>query len=95
MNADTTLDQPYEPLLEWLADQDIEYEVHRDDPAFTARATAAAEGVHPRTFAKVVAVASPAGRNAIIVLTPRTTSTCARLDTSSATATFDCLPSPN
>jgi Ala-tRNA(Pro) deacylase len=68
MNADTTLDQPYEPLLDWLTDQDIEYEVHRHDPAFTARATAAAEGVDPRTFAKVVAVASPAGRNAIIVL---------------------------
>lgn len=68
MNADTTLDQPYKPLLDWLAGQDIEYEVHPHDPAFTARATAAAEGVDPRTFAKVVVLASSDGRQALVVL---------------------------
>ena len=68
MNAATTLDRPYQPLLDWLADHDIEYELHQHDPAFTARATAAAEGVDPRTFAKVVAVASPDGRGALVVL---------------------------
>lgn len=68
MNADTTLDRPYEPLLNWLAGQNIEYEIHQHDPAFTARATAAAEGVDPRTFAKVVAVTSPDGRKALVVL---------------------------
>jgi Ala-tRNA(Pro) deacylase len=68
MNADTMLDQPYKPLLDWLAGNDIEYEVHQHDPAFTARATAPAEVVDPRTNAKVVAVASSDGRNAIIVL---------------------------
>jgi Ala-tRNA(Pro) deacylase len=68
MNAGTTLDQPYKPLVDWLAEFDIEYEVHQHDPAFTARAAAAAEGVDPRTFAKVVAVASPDGRKALVVL---------------------------
>ena len=64
----TMLDRPYQPLVEWLAAQGIEYEIHEHDRAFTARATATAEGVDPRTFAKVVAVASHDGRNAIIVL---------------------------
>ena len=68
MNAATTLDRPFKPLLDWLASHDIEYEIHQHDPAFTARATAAAEGVDPRTFAKVVAVASLDGRGALVVL---------------------------
>ena len=69
MNAETTLDRPYQPLLDWLAGQDIEYEIHEHDRAFTARATATAEGVDPRTFAKVVAVAtSDDGRSALVVL---------------------------
>ncbi len=68
MNTEVTLDRPYQPLLEWLAAQGIEYEIHQHDRAFTARATATAEGVDPRTFAKVVAVASDDGRTAIIVL---------------------------
>jgi Ala-tRNA(Pro) deacylase len=68
MNAGTTLDRPYKPLVDWLAEFDIEYEIHQHDPAFTARAAAAAEGVDPRTFAKVVAVAAPDGRKALVVL---------------------------
>ncbi len=68
MNTETTLDRPYQPLLQWLASQDIEYEIHEHDRALTARATATAEGVDPRTFAKVVAVASHDGGNAIVVL---------------------------
>jgi Ala-tRNA(Pro) deacylase len=68
MNSQTTLERPYQPLLDWLASQDIEYEIHPHDPTFTARATAKAEGVDPRTFAKVVAIASDAGRNAMVVL---------------------------
>lgn len=68
MNAATTLDRPYQPLLDWLATQDIEYEIHEHDPAFTARATATAEGVDPRTFAKVVAVVAHDGRQSFIVL---------------------------
>ena len=91
MNAETKLDQPYQPLLDWLAAQGIEYEIHQHDQAFTARATATAEGVDPRTFAKVVAVASDDGRNALIVLDaigPARPAT--RPATSSARATSDC-----
>jgi len=68
MNTTTELQGPYRPLIDWLAGQDIEYEIHQHDPAFTATATAAAEGVDPRTFAKVVAIASNDGRDALVVL---------------------------
>ncbi|MEX2547785.1 MAG: YbaK/EbsC family protein [Chloroflexota bacterium] len=68
MNAGKTLDRPYKPLLDWLAGQDIEYEIREHDLAFTARTTATAEGVDPRTFAKVVAVAPHDGPNAFVVL---------------------------
>jgi Ala-tRNA(Pro) deacylase len=68
MNAETTLDRPYKPLLDWLASQHVEYEIHEHDPAFTARDTATAEGVDPHTFAKVVVVASNDELNVIVVL---------------------------
>jgi Ala-tRNA(Pro) deacylase len=68
MTAETILDRPYEPLLEWLASEDIEYVIHEHGEAFTARATAAAEGVDPRTFAKVLAVEASDGRKALVVL---------------------------
>lgn len=68
MNADTVLEGPYQPLLDWLSSQHVEYEIHPHDQSFTARATAAAEGVDPRTFAKVVAVAAHDGRQAFVVL---------------------------
>ncbi|MEX2183080.1 MAG: YbaK/EbsC family protein [Chloroflexota bacterium] len=68
MNAETKLDRPYQPLLDWLAGHDIEYEIHLHEQAFTARATAMAEGVDPRTFAKVLAVATPDDRRILVVL---------------------------
>jgi Ala-tRNA(Pro) deacylase len=68
MNAELTLDRPYKPLMDWLASNEIEYELHPHDQAFTARATATAEGVDPRTFAKVLAVASDDGRETLVVL---------------------------
>jgi Ala-tRNA(Pro) deacylase len=68
MNADTMVHLPSKPLLDWLAGHGIEFEVHEHDGAFTATGTAAAEGIDPRTFAKVIAVASPEGRNTLIVL---------------------------
>lgn len=68
MSAETSLDRPYPGLLDWLASQDVEYEIHEHDPAFTARATATAEGVDPRTFAKVVGVVTHDGRNVLVVL---------------------------
>lgn len=55
-------------LLEWLASHDVEYEVHEHAEAFTALGAARAEGVDPHTFAKVVAVRTPDGRSAFIVL---------------------------
>ena len=68
MSTPTTLERPSPALLEWLASHDIEYEVHAHSPTYTARATAKAEGVDPRTFAKVVAVATRDGRHYLIVL---------------------------
>jgi Ala-tRNA(Pro) deacylase len=68
MNARTSLDRPYQPLLDWLARQHVEYEIHPHELSFTAAATAAAEGIDPRTFAKVVAVESRDGGQALIVL---------------------------
>ena len=68
MSAANTVGRPNPGLLDWLASHHIEYEVHEHDPAFTAQATATAEGVDPRTFAKVVGVAAPDDRNILIVL---------------------------
>lgn len=68
MNAGTTLERPYQPLLDWLAGQDVEYEIHEHETVLTARATATAEGVDPRTFVKVVAVTSHGGPAAFVVL---------------------------
>jgi Ala-tRNA(Pro) deacylase len=68
MNTAATLDRPWKPLLDWLAAEAIEYEIHPHDRAFTARATAMAEGVDPKTFAKVVGAASSDGRKALLIL---------------------------
>lgn len=68
MNNGVLLDRPYQPLLDWLADEGIEYEIHPHDAALTARATATAEGVDPRTFAKVVGVVSDDERTALLVI---------------------------
>lgn len=43
MSAETMLDRPYPGLLDLLASEQVEYETHEHDPAFTARATATAE----------------------------------------------------
>lgn len=68
MSTPSTLERPSPALLEWLASHDVEYEVHAHSPTYTARATAKAEGVDPRTFAKVVGVATPEGRHHLVVL---------------------------
>ena len=68
MSASNTLDRPLPILLHWLERHGVEYEIHEHDPAFTARATASAEGVDPRTFAKVVGVATDDGRHLFVVL---------------------------
>jgi Ala-tRNA(Pro) deacylase len=68
MTASNTLDRPLPILLDWLKRHGVEYEIHEHDPAFTARATATAEGVDPRTFAKVVALATADGGHVLVVL---------------------------
>jgi Ala-tRNA(Pro) deacylase len=68
MTASNTLDRPLPILLEWLRSHDVEYEIHEHDPAFTARATASAEGVDPRTFAKVVGIATDDGTSILVIL---------------------------
>ena len=68
MSASNTLDRPLPILLDWLARHGVEYEIHEHGPAFTARATASAEGVDPRTFAKVVGVGTGDGRRILVVL---------------------------
>lgn len=59
---------PHAGLLDWLASQGVEYEVHEHPLAFTARETAHAEGVDPATFAKVVAVLTDDDRRVLLVL---------------------------
>jgi Ala-tRNA(Pro) deacylase len=68
MIESTTLDRPDPTLLDWLAGRHVDYEVHEHDLRFTARSTAAAEGVDPRTFAKVVGLATHEGRIVLAVL---------------------------
>jgi Ala-tRNA(Pro) deacylase len=54
--------------LSWLAERGIEHQVHEHATAFTARATAAAEGVDPRSFAKVVGVRTDDDRTFLLVV---------------------------
>jgi prolyl-tRNA editing enzyme YbaK/EbsC (Cys-tRNA(Pro) deacylase) len=57
-----------ERLENWLHAHAIPFEVHPHPLTFTALATARAEGIEPRTFAKVVGVRTDAGRVALIVV---------------------------
>ncbi len=68
MDATKTLDQPLARLTDWLQSHRVEYEIHEHEAAFTASATAAAEGVDPRTFAKVVGLAADDGRRVLAIL---------------------------
>ena len=67
MGASTT-SSAHPGLLAWLADHDVDYEVHEHVPTMTARETARAEGVDAHTFAKVVAVRLPDGRAAFLIV---------------------------
>jgi len=55
-------------LLAWLAERDVEYEVHEHALSFTARGSARAEGVDPQTFAKVVVARAENGRVTFFVM---------------------------
>lgn len=59
---------PHPLLLRWLVDRAIEHEVHEHAQTFTARATATAEGVDPRSFAKVVGVRTDDDRTFLLVV---------------------------
>lgn len=57
-----------ERLRGWLEEHEIAYQIHEHPLAYTALATARAEGVDPATFAKVVGVRTETGRVALVVL---------------------------
>jgi Ala-tRNA(Pro) deacylase len=66
--ATTTEVGPHKGLLEWLAREGVEHEVHEHRLTFTARETARAEGVELRAFAKVLGVRADDGQKALVVL---------------------------
>jgi Ala-tRNA(Pro) deacylase len=68
MGGITETSKPLPELLAWLHEHLVEFEIHEHPETFTARASARAEGVSPRTFAKTVAVAADDGRRVLIVL---------------------------
>ena len=63
-----TVGGPHPGLLAWLSSSQVDYEIHEHARTQTARQTARAEGVDPRTFAKVVGVRIVDDRDALLVL---------------------------
>ena len=59
---------PHAGLLDWLEGHDIEYELREHPETHTAEATAHAEHVDPRRFAKVVGVTTSDGRRALLLV---------------------------
>lgn len=59
---------PHQGLLDWLAGRGIEYELREHPETFTAEATARAEHVDPRRFAKVVGVATNVGQHVLVLV---------------------------
>ncbi len=55
-------------LLDWLAREGVDHEVHEHRLTYTARETARAEGIEPRTFAKVLGIEADDGQKALLVL---------------------------
>jgi Ala-tRNA(Pro) deacylase len=68
MAGSTTTAGPYTGLVTWLQDHDVPFEIREHPLAYTATATAHAEGVDVRTFAKVVGVRTSDGGNALAVV---------------------------
>lgn len=68
MSATTHTSVPLPELIDWLRDHQVEHELHEHPTTYTARATARAEGVNPRTFAKTLGVVAEDGRRFLIVL---------------------------
>jgi len=59
---------PHAGLLDWLAGRHVEYELREHPETFTAEATARAEQMDPRRFAKVVGVAASDGRRVLLLV---------------------------
>ena len=59
---------PHAGLIDWLAGRGVEYELREHPETFTAEATARADHIDPRRFAKVVGVATPDGRSALLLV---------------------------
>jgi len=59
---------PHTGLLDWLAGRRVEYELREHPETFTAEATARAEQMDPRRFAKVVGVAASDGRRVLLLV---------------------------
>jgi Ala-tRNA(Pro) deacylase len=59
---------PFADLITWLEDHAVSYELHPHPLAYTASATAHAEGVSERTFAKVVGIDTAEGSQVLAVV---------------------------
>jgi prolyl-tRNA editing enzyme YbaK/EbsC (Cys-tRNA(Pro) deacylase) len=59
---------PYADLVTWLEDHGVPFELHEHPLTYTASATAHAEGVSEREFAKVVGVRLANGSRVLAVL---------------------------
>ncbi len=59
---------PHPGLLDWLASHHVDYELHEHPLTYTARETARAEAVNPRSFAKTLGVITDDGRRALVVI---------------------------
>jgi len=68
MAGTATRAEPHQGLLRWLARHGIDHEIHEHRLSYTAKETARAEGVEPRSFAKVVGIEADDGRKALFVL---------------------------
>lgn len=68
MAVETPRTGPHAGLLDWLAGRRVEYELHEHPETFTAEATARAEHLDPRRFAKVVGVVAGDGRQVLLVV---------------------------
>jgi prolyl-tRNA editing enzyme YbaK/EbsC (Cys-tRNA(Pro) deacylase) len=55
-------------LENWMKAHGVDFEIHPHPLTYTALATARAEGVEPRSFAKVVGVRTESGRVALVVV---------------------------
>lgn len=59
---------PHAGLIDWLARRSVEHQLREHPETFTAEATARVEQIDPRRFAKVVGVATPDGRSALLLV---------------------------